>query len=272
MLLPSCRPCTPPPFQDSVGGDPKAVVTTARPLLLHRPRYHLLRCTISCGAPPMASPSKGDGHSVKRIHCVGNWGSPWPPPPLPSSTLRVSSCSPSSSPPPLTPARQKPKASTLCSRRARPSAAAAPTSTSTSACRRWAPTAEAAAPGATGSCPPSAVDLVTANATSTAAKIDGLLTPGGSGGGDDGGGDATARCLRSCRALYGGIVRRQPGCAAAVNAGEFDEANRSLEASASAARECEDGFGESGVASPVEEDDCAFKLAKLAVALLALAH
>ncbi|KAL6641961.1 hypothetical protein ACP70R_020142 [Stipagrostis hirtigluma subsp. patula] len=113
-----------------------------------------------------------------------------------------------------------------------------------------------------------AVDLVTANATATAAKISGLIREGG---GHD---DATmARCLGSCQALYGDMVRRQPGCAAAVKGGRFGEAAAALETSASAARECEDGFGKSNVTSPLTvENDSAFKLAKLAVALLRFNH
>jgi len=49
-----------------------------------------------------------------------------------------------------------------------------------------------------------AADLLTANATSTAAKIDALLPKGGGG--------ATVRGLRSCQALYGGIVQRRLRC------------------------------------------------------------
>ncbi|RLN28540.1 uncharacterized protein C2845_PM05G06480 [Panicum miliaceum] len=114
-----------------------------------------------------------------------------------------------------------------------------------------------------------AADLLTANATSTATKIDGLLRE--RAGKDDEA--TTTRCLRSCRALYGGVVRRQPGCAAAVRGRRGGEATRCLETAASAARECEEGFGKSKVASPVTmENDDAFKLAKLAVALLSWAH
>ncbi|RLN27816.1 hypothetical protein C2845_PM05G06460 [Panicum miliaceum] len=109
-----------------------------------------------------------------------------------------------------------------------------------------------------------AVDLLTANATSTAAKIDGILRNGG--GKDD---DATRQSLRSCRASYAGIVRRLPGCAAAVKARKYSEATASLEASAGSAKGCEDEFAKRGVASPLTaEDKNAFKLAKLAVALL----
>ncbi|GJM87725.1 hypothetical protein PR202_ga03710 [Eleusine coracana subsp. coracana] len=114
-----------------------------------------------------------------------------------------------------------------------------------------------------------AVELVTANATSTAAKIDGLIR-GGRGGNND---EAMKRCLRSCQVLYRGILQRQPGCAAAMKDGKFSDATASLEKSATAAKECEGGFGRSNVTSPVlAEDDCVFKLAKLAVALLRFAY
>ncbi|WVZ88148.1 hypothetical protein U9M48_034696 [Paspalum notatum var. saurae] len=112
-----------------------------------------------------------------------------------------------------------------------------------------------------------AADLLAANATATAAKISRLLREGGVGGEDA----ATARRLRlrSCQALYGGVVRAQPACAAAVRATRKGEATACLERAASAVRECEDGFGKSKVASPVTaENDAGFKLAKLAVALL----
>lgn len=113
-----------------------------------------------------------------------------------------------------------------------------------------------------------ATDLLTANATSTAAKIAGLIPrEGGSGGRDDD--DATVRGLRSCQALYAGIVQRQPSCAAAIKDGRNDEAVSSLETSASAAKECEDGFAKNNTPSPVTaEDDNAFKLAKIVVALI----
>ncbi|KAF0899341.1 hypothetical protein E2562_018235 [Oryza meyeriana var. granulata] len=114
-----------------------------------------------------------------------------------------------------------------------------------------------------------AVGLLTANTTSTSDKIDGLLRNGGGAGKVDA---ATARCLRSCRALYAGIARRQPACAAAVRGGRFGEARSSLEESAAAARECEDGFRRGNATSPVTaEDDNTFKLAKLGVALLGFA-
>ncbi|RLM57799.1 uncharacterized protein C2845_PM18G14640 [Panicum miliaceum] len=113
-----------------------------------------------------------------------------------------------------------------------------------------------------GTCSVIAADLLTANTT----KIDVLLRE--RGGKDEEA--TTTRCLRSCRALYGGVVRRQPGCAAAVRGRRGGEATRCLETAASAA-ECEEGFGK--VASPMTmENDAAFKLAKLAVALLSWAH
>ena len=116
-----------------------------------------------------------------------------------------------------------------------------------------------------------AADLLKANVTATAAKIDGLLRDSGAGAGgrDDGGDEATARCLQSCQALYGGTVRRQPSCAAAVRGVRKGEATRCLEEAAAAAKQCEDGFRRSKVASPVTaENQNAFMLAKLAVALL----
>ena len=122
-----------------------------------------------------------------------------------------------------------------------------------------------------GACSVIAADLLTANATSTAPRIDGLLRE--RAGKDDDEATTTTRCLRACRALYGGVVRGQPGCAAAVRGRRGGEASRCLEGAASAAKKCEEGFGKSKVASPVTmENDDAFKLAKLAVALLSWAH
>ncbi|CAM0148444.1 unnamed protein product [Urochloa decumbens] len=113
-----------------------------------------------------------------------------------------------------------------------------------------------------------AADLLTANATTTAVKIAGLLLRDRGGKGVDD--EATTRCLRSCEALYGGV---QSGCAAAVRGRRSGEATRCLEEAASAAEQCEDGFRKSKVASPVTmENDDAFKLAKLAVALLRMAR
>jgi pectinesterase inhibitor-like protein len=107
------------------------------------------------------------------------------------------------------------------------------------------------------------VDLLTTNATSTKAKIDGLLR------GKADGRSATTPCLQSCQALYQGILGLQPACAAAVKDGKFAEATISLEKSAAAAKECESLFGQSHVTSPLTaEDDNAFQLAKLGVALI----
>jgi pectinesterase inhibitor-like protein len=108
-----------------------------------------------------------------------------------------------------------------------------------------------------------AVDHLTASATSTKAKIDGLLR------GKANGRSATTPCLQSCQALYQGILGLQPACAAAVKDGKFAEATISLEKSAAAAKECESLFGQSHVTSPLTaEDDNAFQLAKLGVALI----
>jgi pectinesterase inhibitor-like protein len=147
---------------------------------------------------------------------------------------------------------------------------AARSSTSSSVWRRSAPIGRSANAGTNyGTYSVIAADLLTANATSTATKIDGLLRE--RGGKDEEA--TTTRCLRSCRALYGGVVRRQPGCAAAVRGRRGGEATSCLETAASAAEECEEGFGKSKVASPMTmENDDAFKLAKLAVALLSWAR
>ncbi|KAE8781781.1 putative invertase inhibitor [Hordeum vulgare] len=115
-----------------------------------------------------------------------------------------------------------------------------------------------------------ALDLLATNATSTEAKIDRLL--GISGAEVKADGAALARCLRSCQSMYGGIVDDEPACTAAVKGGRFGEATAILEKAAAAAKECEGGFEKSKAASPLTtENDNAFKLAKLAVALLRFA-
>uniref|UniRef100_A0A0D9XNQ8 Pectinesterase inhibitor domain-containing protein n=1 Tax=Leersia perrieri TaxID=77586 RepID=A0A0D9XNQ8_9ORYZ len=87
--------------------------------------------------------------------------------------------------------------------------------------------------------------LLAANATSTAAKIDGLLRQGGAGAAD-------TQCLRSCQSLYAGVVQSQPGCAAAIRGGKIDEARSSFDKSVGAVKQCEDGFGNiCKVASPL---------------------
>uniref|UniRef100_A0A0E0F264 Pectinesterase inhibitor domain-containing protein n=1 Tax=Oryza meridionalis TaxID=40149 RepID=A0A0E0F264_9ORYZ len=111
-----------------------------------------------------------------------------------------------------------------------------------------------------------AVDLLTANATSTKSKIDAMLRSSGGGGG---GGDATTRCLKSCQAVYGGILQAQAAVGAAVKGGRFQEAISSLEKSASAVKECQDGFGKSNVTSPLSvENDDTFQLAELIFLLI----
>uniref|UniRef100_A0ACD5ZWD8 Uncharacterized protein n=1 Tax=Avena sativa TaxID=4498 RepID=A0ACD5ZWD8_AVESA len=116
-----------------------------------------------------------------------------------------------------------------------------------------------------------AVGLLADNATSTKAKIDRLLRGGGGGvmlkAVDD---VAVGRCLLSCQSLYGGILDGGPAYTAAVKARKYAEARTILEKAAAAAKECEDGFGKNNAASPLSaENDDAFKLAKLGVALLA---
>lgn len=113
-----------------------------------------------------------------------------------------------------------------------------------------------------------AVGLLTANATSTSVKIDALLRGGGGGG----------RWTPPRRGACGRAGRCTPAsrggsrCAAAVRGGRLGEARSSLEESAAAARRCEDGFRGGNATSPVTaEDDAAFKLAKLGVALLGFA-
>ncbi|KAK3119659.1 hypothetical protein QOZ80_9AG0673430 [Eleusine coracana subsp. coracana] len=104
-----------------------------------------------------------------------------------------------------------------------------------------------------------AADLLAANATSTAAKIDGLLRNGD---------EATRGALRSCQVAYGGILQRQGSCKAAIRDKRDAEAISSLERSASAANECENGFAKTNKSPVTEEDKNTFKLAKLAVALI----
>ncbi|KQJ89536.1 hypothetical protein BRADI_4g26280v3 [Brachypodium distachyon] len=101
-----------------------------------------------------------------------------------------------------------------------------------------------------------AADLLVANATSTKAKIDGLLASGG-----------------GLQALYEGIVDGGRGSAAAIRGSRFREATAGLEKAATAARRCEDGFGKSGAPpSPVtKEGRDADRLAELAVRLIGIA-
>ncbi|ONM21316.1 Pectinesterase inhibitor domain containing protein expressed [Zea mays] len=112
-----------------------------------------------------------------------------------------------------------------------------------------------------------AVDLATANATATEAKIDALL------GSSSGSGAASSEGLRSCRALYGAVVRQyQPECRAAVAGGRYGDAEACLGRTAQAAAACERWFVQRKVASPVApEDDALAKLADLAIALASVA-
>uniref|UniRef100_A0ACD5W724 Uncharacterized protein n=1 Tax=Avena sativa TaxID=4498 RepID=A0ACD5W724_AVESA len=115
-----------------------------------------------------------------------------------------------------------------------------------------------------------AVGLLADNATSTKTKIDSLLRGGGGSVKPKAEDNAVvSRCLLSCRSLYGGILDGGPACTAAVKAGKFSEAAAILEKAAAAAKECEDGFVKNRAASPLSaENDDAFKLAKLGVALV----
>uniref|UniRef100_A0ACD5W5T5 Uncharacterized protein n=1 Tax=Avena sativa TaxID=4498 RepID=A0ACD5W5T5_AVESA len=115
------------------------------------------------------------------------------------------------------------------------------------------------------------VGLLAVNATSTKAKIDRLLRGGGGVGVmfkavvDV----AVGRCLLSCQSLYSGILDGSPACTAAVKAGKYAEARAILEKAATAAKGCEDGFGKNNAVSLLSaENDDAFKLAKLGVALV----
>ncbi|KAG2555645.1 uncharacterized protein LOC120686531 [Panicum virgatum] len=112
-----------------------------------------------------------------------------------------------------------------------------------------------------------AIDLLAANATSTGAKIGGLLKKAGGGKYD-----ATTMYLQSCQSVYTSIVGLMPGCAAAIKGGEFDRAALILERAAGAVKGCEELFRDHNLTSPsTVEDDSAFKLAKLAVALIGAA-
>ena len=111
-----------------------------------------------------------------------------------------------------------------------------------------------------------AVDLATANATATEAKIDSLLAAGGGGGGGD---STLADGLRACRSLYDTVVHvYQPDCHAAVKDRKFVDGKLCLSRTARAPVECELAFKQRSVASPVAaEDDALAKLANLAIAL-----
>nr|TKW31449.1 hypothetical protein SEVIR_2G107100v2 [Setaria viridis] len=110
-----------------------------------------------------------------------------------------------------------------------------------------------------------AVDLATANATATEAKIDTLL--GGSGAG------ALSEGLGLCRELYNSVVHvYQPKCHAAVKDGRYVDGKLCLRRTAQAPVECERWFEQRNVSSPVtREDETLAKLANLAIALTSTA-
>ncbi|KAG2559803.1 hypothetical protein PVAP13_8KG008500, partial [Panicum virgatum] len=108
-----------------------------------------------------------------------------------------------------------------------------------------------------------AVDLLTANATSTSAQIGNLLKK------QDNIEGPMRWCLQACQALYGSILQMQPRCSDLVKEFRYGEAKSCLDQAAREAEQCEAEFVRRHVASPLTvEDGCAFKLAKLASALL----
>ncbi|XP_066396005.1 uncharacterized protein [Miscanthus floridulus] len=113
-----------------------------------------------------------------------------------------------------------------------------------------------------------AVDLVTANATVTKAKIDALLASNNISGA------AVVEGLQSCRALYGTVVRQyQPECRAAVKDGRYGDGKACLGRTAQAAGTCELWFQQRKVASPVAREDAVLaNLANLAIALASISR
>jgi pectinesterase inhibitor-like protein len=113
-----------------------------------------------------------------------------------------------------------------------------------------------------------AVDLTTANATATEAKIDELLASNNISGA------AVVEGLQSCRALYGTVVRQyQPECCAAVKNGRYGDGKACLGRTAQAAAACERWFQQRKVASPVATEDAFLaELANLAIALASIAR
>jgi len=76
-------------------------------------------------------------------------------------------------------------------------------------------------------------------------------------------------CLQACQALYGSMLQMQPRCSDLVKDFRYGEAKSCLDQAAREAEQCEAEFVRRRVASPLTvEDGCAFKLAKLASALL----
>ena len=108
-----------------------------------------------------------------------------------------------------------------------------------------------------------AVDLLTANATSTSAQIANLLKK------QDNVEGHMRWCLQACQALYGSILQMQPRCSDLVKDFRYGEAKSCLDQATREAEQCEAEFVRRHVSSPLTvEDGCAFKLAKLASALL----
>ncbi|KAG2622813.1 uncharacterized protein LOC120700510 [Panicum virgatum] len=108
-----------------------------------------------------------------------------------------------------------------------------------------------------------AVDLLTANATSTSTQIGNQLKK------EDNIGGPMRWCLQACQALYGSMLQMQPRCSDLVKDFRYGEAKSCLGQAAREAEQCEAEFVRRRVASPLTvEDGCAFKLAKLASALL----
>ncbi|RCV36713.1 hypothetical protein SETIT_8G004400v2 [Setaria italica] len=100
-----------------------------------------------------------------------------------------------------------------------------------------------------------AVGLLTANATSIATQIVE--------------GPMISWCLRSCQALYGSILQMQPRCSDLVKDFRYDEAKSCLDQAARETKQCEAEFVRSYVVSALAvENDCAFKLARLASSAL----
>jgi len=108
-----------------------------------------------------------------------------------------------------------------------------------------------------------AVDLLTANATSTSTQIGNQLKK------EDNIEGPMRWCLQACQALYGSMLQMQPRCSDLVKDFRYGEAKSCLHQAAREAEQCEAEFVRRRVASPLTvEDGCAFKLAKLASALL----
>ncbi|GJM88097.1 hypothetical protein PR202_ga04123 [Eleusine coracana subsp. coracana] len=115
-----------------------------------------------------------------------------------------------------------------------------------------------------------ALDLLAANVTSTLAKIHSLMR--GNGGHYKGSNESLVY-LYLCRIQYIFIQGEEAYCIAAIKDGKFNIAISHLEKSTSYVKECEDGYSKGNITSPLTtEDNNAFKLVKLAAALLSSPH